>query len=94
MPFSSIFECLTRENVDNPFFIHHLDRPGVVLVSNLLTSSTYNSWHYAMTMARSVKNKLSMINDSISKPSFSDSQFSAANKISRGILIAPQLSPL
>ncbi|XP_061340834.1 uncharacterized protein LOC133287279 [Gastrolobium bilobum] len=57
------------ENPSSPFFLHHSDNPGLVLVSQLLTGDNYNSWSRAMKIALSVKNKLGFIDGSIPKPS-------------------------
>ncbi|KAL5760819.1 hypothetical protein ACOSQ2_019657 [Xanthoceras sorbifolium] len=45
----------------NPFYLHHSDSPGLVLVSQQLTSDNYASWSRAMLIALSVKNKLGFI---------------------------------
>ncbi|KAL5760938.1 hypothetical protein ACOSQ2_019776 [Xanthoceras sorbifolium] len=52
----------------NPFYLHHSDNPGLVLVSQQLTGDNYASWSRAMLIALSVKNKLGFIDGSLSKP--------------------------
>ncbi|KAI9194995.1 hypothetical protein LWI28_010706 [Acer negundo] len=52
----------------SPYFLHHSDNPGVVLVSQLLTGENYASWSRAMLIGLSVKNKLGFIDGSITKP--------------------------
>ncbi|KAK0596652.1 hypothetical protein LWI29_017766 [Acer saccharum] len=52
----------------SPYFLHHSDGPGVVLVSQLLTGDNYASWSLAMLIGLSVKNKLGFVDGSITKP--------------------------
>ncbi|XP_073132877.1 uncharacterized protein [Henckelia pumila] len=64
-----------RSAIDDPssqYFLHHSDNPGLVLVSQPLTSENYASWSRAMKIALSVKNKLGFVDGSISKPSEND----------------------
>jgi hypothetical protein len=42
----------------NPFFLHHEDSPGAVLVSQPLTGDNYNSCRRAIIMALTAKNKI------------------------------------
>lgn len=61
------------DDPSDPYFLHHGDNPGHVLVSQLLTGQdNYIAWSRAMELAISVKNKLGFLNGSISKPSLSD----------------------
>jgi hypothetical protein len=57
----------------NPFFLHHGDSPGAVLVSQPLTGDNYSSWRRAMIMALTAKNKIGFVNGSLSKPDVSKS---------------------
>jgi gag-polypeptide of LTR copia-type/Integrase core domain/Retrotransposon gag protein/GAG-pre-integrase domain len=52
----------------SPFFLHHSDNPGIILVPQLLTESNYPAWSRAMTMALSSKNKLGFVDGTIKKP--------------------------
>ena len=52
----------------SPFFLHHFDSPGLVLVSQLLVGDNYPSWSRAMIIALSVKNNRGFINGSIAHP--------------------------
>lgn len=64
-----------RAAIDNPlspYFFHHSDNPGLVLVSQQLTRDNYGSWSRAKTKALSVKNKIGFIYGSISKPPKTD----------------------
>ena len=56
----------------SPFFLHHLNSPSLVLVSQQLTSDNYASWSWARTIAISVKNKLVFVDGLISRPNGTD----------------------
>ncbi|KAL5556272.1 hypothetical protein UlMin_038508 [Ulmus minor] len=56
----------------SPYFLHHSDGPGIVLVSQHLTGDNYASWSRAMLISLSVKNKLGFIDGSITKPEGND----------------------
>ena len=56
----------------SPYFLHHSDSPGLVLVSQQLTGDNYSSWNRVMTIALSVKNKLGFIDGSIPRPDSTD----------------------
>ncbi|KAF8387898.1 hypothetical protein HHK36_026560 [Tetracentron sinense] len=53
----------------NPYFLHHGDSPGAILVSQQLTGDNYSSWKRAMEMALTAKNKIGFVNGSLPKPS-------------------------
>ncbi|XP_012833154.1 PREDICTED: uncharacterized protein LOC105954028 [Erythranthe guttata] len=53
----------------NPFFIHHSDQPGHMLVPTKLNGSNYPSWSKSMIHALTAKNKISFIDGSIEPPS-------------------------
>ncbi|KAI9165411.1 hypothetical protein LWI28_013668 [Acer negundo] len=59
----------SRSNISNPFFTHHSDHPGLVLISKPLTRDNYSTWKRAMTLALNSKNKLGFVNGSINAPS-------------------------
>ena len=56
----------------SPYFLHHSDSPGVVLVSQSLTGDNYASWSRAMMISLSVKNKLGFVDGSLPKPDGTD----------------------
>ena len=56
----------------SPYFLHHSDGPGLILVSQVLTGDNYASWNRAMLIALSVKNKIGFIDGSITKPEGND----------------------
>jgi hypothetical protein len=53
----------------NPYYLHHGDSPGSMLVSQLLDGENYQTWSRSMVMALTAKNKLGFIDGSIKKPS-------------------------
>jgi hypothetical protein len=67
---SSQTETLALLEIDylNPFFLHHSDSPGAILVSQQLTGDNYSTWKRAMLMALTTKNKFSFVNGSLPKP--------------------------
>ena len=60
------------DDSSSPFFLHHLDSPRLVLVSQPLTGDNYASWSRAMLIALSVKNKLGFLDGTIAKPDSND----------------------
>ncbi|KAM7527350.1 hypothetical protein LguiB_030760 [Lonicera macranthoides] len=52
----------------DPYFLHHSDNPGLVLVSKTLNGDNYSGWKRAMTLALNSKNKLGFIDGSITVP--------------------------
>ncbi|KAK6162863.1 hypothetical protein DH2020_002704 [Rehmannia glutinosa] len=69
---SSGSSTLTMDDPSSVYFIHHSDNPGIVLVSQPLTGDDYASWSRGMTIALSVKNKLSFIDGSLLRPPDTD----------------------
>uniref|UniRef100_A0A803Q475 Retrotransposon Copia-like N-terminal domain-containing protein n=1 Tax=Cannabis sativa TaxID=3483 RepID=A0A803Q475_CANSA len=61
------------EDPSDPYYLHHGDNPGNILVSQPLTGQdNYISWSRAMQLAISVKNKLRFLDGSIPKPPSTD----------------------
>ncbi|KAL5540460.1 hypothetical protein UlMin_042555 [Ulmus minor] len=60
------------EEPSNPYYLHHSDSPGQILVSQQLTGENYTSWSRAMLIALSVKNKLGFVDGSIAEPPGTD----------------------
>ncbi|KAL5556239.1 hypothetical protein UlMin_038475 [Ulmus minor] len=60
------------EEPSNPYYLHHPDSPGQILVSQQLTGENYTSWSRAMLIALSVKNKLGFVDGSIAEPPCTD----------------------
>ena len=62
-------------NSDDPYYIHHSDSPGSILVSQILTGDNYGASSRAMTIALSVKNKIDFIDGTIIQPLTTNAQF-------------------
>ncbi|KAL5547625.1 hypothetical protein UlMin_002856 [Ulmus minor] len=60
------------EEPSNPYYLHHSDSPGQILVSQQLTGKNYTSWSRTMLIALSVKNKLGFVDGSIAEPPGTD----------------------
>ena len=54
--------------MENPYYLHHSDNPGAILVSQLLSGDNYASWKRSMLIALSVKNKMGFVDGTIKKP--------------------------
>jgi hypothetical protein len=53
----------------NPYFLHHSDHPGMVLVSKPLNGDNYSTWCRAMTISLNAKSKLGFIDRTTTMPS-------------------------
>ncbi|XP_059654512.1 uncharacterized protein LOC132301259 [Cornus florida] len=53
----------------NPYFVHHLDHPGHMIVPTKLNGANYPSWSKSMIHALTAKNKIGFVNGSIEPPS-------------------------
>jgi len=53
----------------NPFFLHHSNHPGMVLVSKPLDGENYSTWCRAMTISLNAKSKLGFIDGTTTMPS-------------------------
>lgn len=53
---------------NSPYFLHHSDSPGTVLVSHRLTGDNYATWSRAMNMALVAKNKVGFVDGSLPQP--------------------------
>ena len=58
-------ELSPMEDPRSPFFLHHGDTPGAILITQLLTEDNYPNWARAMRMALDVKSKLGIVDGSI-----------------------------
>ncbi|XP_024199829.1 uncharacterized protein LOC112203031 [Rosa chinensis] len=59
---------MSKSNLSNPYYTHHSDHPGLVLVSKPLNGDNYGGWKRAMTPALNSKNKLGFVNGTIKAP--------------------------
>ena len=58
-------ELTPMEDPRSPFFLHHGESPGAILVTQLLTEDNYPNWARAMLMALDAKSKLGFVDGSI-----------------------------
>ncbi|KAI9198076.1 hypothetical protein LWI28_009683 [Acer negundo] len=56
------------EDSSNPFYLHHSDQPGLILVTQLLTQDNYPIWSHAMLMAFTTKSKDGFVDGTVMKP--------------------------
>ncbi|KAL3537638.1 hypothetical protein ACH5RR_001004 [Cinchona calisaya] len=56
-------------NPSHPYYVHHSDQPGHMLVPIKLNGANYQSWSKAMIHALTAKNKLGFIDGSLQAPS-------------------------
>ncbi|KAL5854728.1 hypothetical protein ACOSQ3_004595 [Xanthoceras sorbifolium] len=56
----------------DPYAIHHLDSPSIVLVTPLLTGDNYGSWSHIVTIALRAKSKLGFVDGSFPIPKEQD----------------------
>jgi len=70
---TDIHPSLSDMDYSNPFFLHHGDSPGAILVSQPLTGDNYSSWRRAMIMALTAKNKLGFVTGTLPLPNVPES---------------------
>lgn len=63
-------------DVYHPYFLQSSDNPGIALVTQMLTSQNYCQWSRSVKLALSAKNKLGMIDGTLSQPASSSNMFS------------------
>ncbi|WJZ83054.1 hypothetical protein VitviT2T_002766 [Vitis vinifera] len=66
---SEIPTDFSKADLSNPYFTHHSDHPGLVLISKSFSGDNYSAWKRAMILALNSKNKLGFVNGSIKAPS-------------------------
>jgi hypothetical protein len=70
---TDVHPSLSDMDYSNPFFLHHGDSPGAILVSQPLTGDNYSSWRRAMIMALTAKNKLGFVTSTLPLPNVPES---------------------
>jgi hypothetical protein len=70
---TDVHSFLSDMDYSNPFFLHHGDSPGAVLVSQPLTGDNNSSWRRAMIMALTTKNKLGFVTGTLFPPNVPES---------------------
>ena len=66
---SEIPTNFSKADLSNPYFTHHSDHPGLVLISKSLNGDNYSAWKRAMILALNSKNKFGFVNGLIKAPS-------------------------
>nr|XP_011468547.1 PREDICTED: uncharacterized protein LOC105352677 [Fragaria vesca subsp. vesca] len=56
------------ENSNHALYIHHSDQPGMILVPQQLVEDNFSSWIESMDMALQIKNKIGLVNGTLTKP--------------------------
>jgi hypothetical protein len=64
----------TWENSNHPLFLHHVDQPEVVLVSQMLMEDNYTTWVQSMSMALTIKNKKGFVDGNRSRPTHNSNE--------------------
>jgi gag-polypeptide of LTR copia-type len=70
----------------SPYFLHHSDNPGTILVSQLLTEDNYPAWSRAMIISLSSKNKLGFIDGTVARPVKNSADFVAWERCNTMVL--------
>jgi hypothetical protein len=70
----------------SPFYLHHGDSPGSLLVSQPLVGNNYHTWKRSMSMTLSAKNKLGFIYGSLEKPAANSPESSVWERCNNMIL--------
>ncbi|XP_052489315.1 retrovirus-related Pol polyprotein from transposon RE1 isoform X4 [Gossypium raimondii] len=70
----------------SPYYLHPNEKPALVLVSPVLSSSNYHAWSRAMTMAFLFKNKLQFVDGTITVPPRTDPLYSAWERCNTMVL--------
>ncbi|XP_057975950.1 uncharacterized protein LOC131163371 [Malania oleifera] len=56
------------EDFSNPYFLHHGESPGSILVSQPLNGENYYTWNRSMLTALNAKNKIGFVVETFSQP--------------------------
>jgi hypothetical protein len=86
LPNSTSNSAPSAAEFSNPYYLHHGDSPGTLLVSQPLVGSNYHTWKRSMVMALSAKNKLGFIDDSLVKPNVESPEYFAWNRCNNMVL--------
>ncbi|XP_073119931.1 uncharacterized protein [Henckelia pumila] len=76
------------DDPSSPYFLHHSDNPGMILVSQQLAGDNFAFWSRSMKIALSVKNKLGFLDGSIIKPPASEVNLLTAWNRNNNIVIS------
>ncbi|KAF5478995.1 hypothetical protein F2P56_005510, partial [Juglans regia] len=70
----------------SPYYLHHGDSPGSILVTQVLIGDNYHTWRRSMLMALTAKNKIGFVNGSITKPAVTSPFFHSWTRCNNMIL--------
>ena len=59
----------------NPYFLHHSDHSGMILVSKVLEGDNYSTWSRAMQISLGTIDKIGFVTSSIKSPPSADDSF-------------------
>jgi hypothetical protein len=59
---------ISIDDSSSPYYIHHGDSLGLILVSQLLNGENYHTWNRSMILVLTAKNKAGFIDGSLVKP--------------------------
>ncbi|XP_057958772.1 uncharacterized protein LOC131151547 [Malania oleifera] len=62
----------TIDDFTNPYYLHHGENPGIVLVTSPLTEANYHTWSRSMITSLHAKNKFSFIDGCLPQPDVND----------------------
>ncbi|KAF5449929.1 hypothetical protein F2P56_030325 [Juglans regia] len=65
---SSVASSTLPADPSNPYYLHHGDSLGSMLVTQVLTGDNYHSWRRSMLMALTAKNEVCFIDGSVPSP--------------------------
>ncbi|XP_061342440.1 uncharacterized protein LOC133288645 [Gastrolobium bilobum] len=68
------------DDSSSSYYLHNSDHPGLLLVSTPLSGSNFNSWHRAILLALTAKNKLVFIDGTLLRPASTELLFSSWNR--------------
>ena len=72
--------------ISNPLYLALSDNPSTILVSKVFDGTGFASWKKLMTLALSVKNKLSLIDSSVEPPDATSSTFNNWNRVNSMVI--------
>ncbi|XP_061355814.1 uncharacterized protein LOC133300307 [Gastrolobium bilobum] len=71
-PYAGNSSSSQMEDSSSPYFLHSVDLLGLILVTDTLSGPNYHTWHRAMTMALTAKNKFQFVDGSLPQPNPDD----------------------
>jgi hypothetical protein len=76
------------DDSSNCYYLHPSDNPGALLVSEIFTGENYIAWSRSMTIALTVKNKISFIDGSLMQPITNNQSLRVAWLISNNLVLS------